>query len=262
MIALASEAIASSIASYGAPAVAFVVFGYFFGGFVKGICGFALPTVALTFGAMVVSPDSAVAYLAVPTLLMNVWQTWRGGMQAAWDALVEFRLMIGLLLVSLLLATQLLPLLDTRSFAAIMGVGISGFSIAQLFGWKPTVIKRPALDVIAGTVGGFFGGVAGTWGPTVLLTLIAMELEKRKIVQVAGVSFLLGSVPFFIGHAHSGVLNQTTLVISALLVLPVAIGMYFGLKLQDRLDPETFRKVVLWILILAGLNFLRRAFTG
>jgi uncharacterized membrane protein YfcA len=36
------------------------------------------------------------------------------------------------------------------------------------------------------------------------------------------------------------------------------LGIGLGFWLQDRLDQETFRKVTLWVLLLAGLNLVRR----
>ena len=47
---------------------------------------------------------------------------------------------------------------------------------------------------------------------------------------------------------------------SAWLVLPTMAAMFLGYRLQDRLDQRAFRGLTLAMLILAGLNLLRRAF--
>jgi hypothetical protein len=38
--------------------------------------------------------------------------------------------------------------------------------------------------------------------------------------------------------------------------------MLVGYRVQDRLDQDLFRKATLWVLVLAGLNLLRRAAMG
>ena len=54
-------------------------------------------------------------------------------------------------------------------------------------------------------------------------------------------------------------LNPVTLPASAWLVLPTMGAMFLGYRVQDRLDQEVFRRVTLAVLVLSGLNLLRRA---
>lgn len=233
--------------------------GYAFAGFVKGAIGFALPMVALTIGALLLPSDAAVACLAIPTLLTNIFQSARDGVRAGVDAFRDFRLMIFVMLSVMIFSTQLLPVLSERGFAAIVGSFIFAAGLAQLLGWRLKATSRPGLDIGAGLVAGFFGGLSGTWGPPVMMTLVALGLEKRRMVRVAGVMFLTGSVPFLLGHLWSGVLNANTAIISALLFFPTMAGMIAGQMVQDKMDQDVFRRVILFVLIIAGLNFLRRA---
>ncbi|MCE8469067.1 sulfite exporter TauE/SafE family protein, partial [Rhodovulum sulfidophilum] len=74
--------------------------------------------------------------------------------------------------------------------------------------------------------------------------------------------FLIGSVMLLFAHLGSGVLNAQSLPFSAALVLPAAIGMWAGLRLQDRLDPVRFRRATLVVLAVAGLNLIRKGLMG
>jgi len=38
--------------------------------------------------------------------------------------------------------------------------------------------------------------------------------------------------------------------------------MWLGFKLGDRFDQERFRRVTLWVLVLAGANLIRRGLMG
>ena len=59
-------------------------------------------------------------------------------------------------------------------------------------------------------------------------------------------------------HLRSGVLNAQTEWFSALLIAPALAGMAVGFRIQDRIDQETFRKATLAVLLVAGLNLVRR----
>ena len=43
------------------------------------------------------------------------------------------------------------------------------------------------------------------------------------------------------------------------MILPAMLGMKAGLRVHDRLDQDAFRRMTLVVLILAGLNLIRRA---
>jgi len=106
------------------------------------------------------------------------------------------------------------------------------------------------------------GGCAGTWGPTTVLYLIATETPKAKQMIVQGVIYGIGSVALLLAHWNSGILNRDTAVLSAFMLLPAFVGLWIGFKLQDRMDAELFRKATLAVLVVAGLNLLRRGIMG
>ena len=255
------NALTAAIAEYGAWALAFTALGFFVGGFVKGAVGFALPMVAIACAATVLPKEAAVAYLAIPILVTNVWQAIRQGSAAAWKTLVSLRLMIALMMVSLLAATQLLPTLDAQTFSAILGVVAVSYAVLQLAGWRP-VIQRPLGDVVFGLAAGIVGGLSGVWGTPALMMLLMLNLSKQEIVRACGVVFTLGCIPFIIGHAITGVLNSQTVVVSAALLIPTAIGMWLGQQIQDRLDADVLKRGMLIVLLIAGANFVGRAIFG
>jgi uncharacterized membrane protein YfcA len=55
-------------------ALAAVALTFVFAGFVKGVIGLGLPTVAMGLLAIVMPPAQAAALLVVPSFLTNVWQ--------------------------------------------------------------------------------------------------------------------------------------------------------------------------------------------
>ena len=115
-----------------------------------------------------------------------------------------------------------------------------------------------ALEIATGIVGGICGGIAGVWGPPVLLYLISLRVPKTEQVRAQGLTFFVGSCMLVVAHLRSGLLNVETAPLSALMCVPAAIGMALGLRFQDAMNPERFRRITLVVLCVAGLNLLRR----
>ncbi len=232
------------------------------GGFTKGVIGFALPLVALSTMGSFLPFEVAVALLILPTLVSNAFQSLRNGFGAAWLSLLKYRLLLAILMVMIALCAQLLTVLPPRALFALLGVAITVFGASQLVGFRLRFdpAHRTIVEAVVALVAGFFGGISGIWGPPVTMYLLALNTPKVEMVRVQSLSFFAGSLVLVAAHVRSGVLDAVTVPVSAWLVLPTMAAMFLGYRVQDRLDQEVFRRVTLVVLILAGLNLLRRSF--
>jgi uncharacterized membrane protein YfcA len=106
------------------------------------------------------------------------------------------------------------------------------------------------------------GGLAGTWGPTTVLYLMAIDTPRARQMVVQGVIYGLGSVTLLAAHLASGVLNRETWPLSAALLVPGFLGVWAGMRLGDRLDAALFRRATLVVLAVSGLNLIRRGVMG
>ena len=233
-------------------------------GVIKGAVGFAMPLVMVSGIGMLLDPQTTVAAIILPIVATNLVQTFRTGIAPAIEAAREHWLYLLLVSLAILGFGQLLPRVDTRTFSLILGVPVTILSLVQLAGWHPHIPqgRERAAEVIAGLLSGALGGLAGTWGPTTVLYLLALDVPKRKSVIVQGVIYGTGSIALLAAHLISGVLNPRTAPLSALLLVPALIGIWFGLRVQDRLDPVRFRRWTLIVLAVAGLNLIRKGVTG
>lgn len=252
---------AAFLADYGAAAAAGAALALAAGGFAKGVVGFALPLIALSAMGSCLPIEVAVALLILPTLVSNVMQALRDGLAAAISsARTYWRLNLGLMAM-IALSAQLVVALPERLLFGLLGLGIAGFGASQLAGWRPTVPpgRRGPAEAATVLVGGFFGGIGGVWGPPVVIYLLASGVPRVEMIRAQSLAFLSGSLVLVSAHLASGVLNPTTAPMSAWLVLPTLVAMAIGFRVQDRLDQARFRTVTLVVLLLAGLNLLRRA---
>ncbi|MFO1208092.1 MAG: sulfite exporter TauE/SafE family protein [Amaricoccus sp.] len=248
-------------AHYGTAAMLGAVAGMAAGGFAKGVVGFALPLIGLSVAGSFVPYDVAVALLIVPMLVSNLVQALRNGLPAALATLRRFWLMNLVLVVMIALSAQLVLALPDRALFAILGATVSAFALSQLAGWRPRFPTRHRARVEVGValLGGFFGGLSGIWGPPIVMYLVACDLPKAESVRAQSLSFLLGSLVLFLAHLRTGVLNAETLPASAWMTVPTMAAMFLGYRVHDRLDQDRFRRVTLAVLVLTGLNLLRRA---
>ncbi len=233
-----------------------------FGGFVKGAVGFALPLIMMSGLGAILPPEIALAGLIVPAALTNMWQAFRHGLGAATRSIRgHWRFML-IALVIMGLAAQLVLSVPQWAFFAIIGVPVVLYSASQLLGYPLRVPehRRGLATVLFGGLAGVLGGFSAVFGPPTVAYLISLNTEKAEQVRVQGMMYFLGNVLLFASHLRSGVLNADTLPFSVLMLLPAAVGMWLGFKLQDRMDRDTFLRATLVVLLIAGLNLVRRAF--
>jgi len=233
-------------------------------GFVKGAIGFAMPLIMMSAFGSIMPPDLALAGLILATVTTNIHQAFRGGWAAAVDSGWKYRRMIGMILLGIVISAPLVPYLPQRLLMGLLAVPVLGFALVQIAG-VPLALRlehRNRAEYGLGLIGGLYGGVSGIWGPPVIVYLLSVGAAKVETVRVQGVTFLLGAIVLMGAHLNSGVLNAVSLPFSAALVVPAALGMWLGFRLQDRLDPVRFRRWTLILLALTALNLLRLAVFG
>ncbi|WP_116131294.1 sulfite exporter TauE/SafE family protein [Tropicimonas sp. IMCC34043] len=233
----------------------------FLAGFVKGTAGFAMPMIMVSGLASFLSPELALAGLIVPTLVTNGLQALRDGLPAARGSLHRYRLFLGIGAICLIASGQLVRSIDPRVLYAVIGGMIMLFGITQLAGVNMRIAPghRRRAEIGLGVLSGTVGGVSGIWGPPLVAYLTAIDTPKAEQMRVQGVAFGAGAVLLLATHLQTGVLNARTLPFSLLLLGPALAGMWLGLRAHDRLDQAGFRRLTLAVLVVAGLNLLRRA---
>ena len=229
-------------------------------GFVKGAVGFAMPMIMISGLGSLLPAELALAALILPTLFSNVYQAARDGAVAAAASARRFWRYILMVIVFILLSAQTVAIMPQSVMFLILGSVVTVFCIVQLAGWRPRFrgAARGPIEVAIGALAGALGGVSGVWGPPTVMYLTAIEAEKRESIRIQGVVYALAAITLTMAHVRSGVLNAETAVLSLGLVVPAAVGMLAGVWLQDRLDQARFRQVTLVVLVVAGLNLIRR----
>ncbi len=228
-------------------------------GLIKGLVGFAMPMILISGLGIFLSPELALAGLILPTLATNGMQALRQGLGAAWESVCRFRVFLLIGCVFLLFSAQLVRVLPTSYLLLMLGVPITGFALMQLLGVRFS-LKEPSarIEAFVGAFAGFVGGMSGVWGPPTVAYLTALNTPKADQMRVQGVIYGLGAVALLVAHVGSGVMRAETAPFSMLLLVPAVLGMWIGGQFQDRIEQTTFRRATLAVLLIAGLNLVRR----
>jgi len=233
-------------------------------GFVKGAVGFAMPLIMIAAFSNFMPPDLALAALILSVLTTNLHQTLRDGLPEALATVRRWWRSVVAASAGIAISAPFVTAIPERLMLGLLGVPVLAFALMQLSGWQPAIprrAQRPA-EWGLGLVGGLYGGISGVWGPPLIVYLLAMRTPKAEMVRAMGVVFLVGAVVLFAAHLATGVLNARSLPFSLVLVIPAALGMWAGFRLQDALDPVRFRRWTLVVLIVVAANLIRRAALG
>lgn len=233
-------------------------------GVVKGAVGFAMPLIMIALMGLYLPPTVVVAAIILPIVLSNAAQVARFGRGQVRALVQEFRVYLALVCGAILVSAQFLPQMSVRVVFLVIGLPVAVLCAVQLAGVRLVLplAARPLASWVAGLVSGAIGGLAGTWGPPTILYLMAIETPKAKQVLAQGIIYFCGAVTLLVGHVLSGVMNWSTVPLSAALVVPAFLGLQLGFRLHDRIDQQTFRTATLWVLLLVAVNLIRKGLLG
>ena len=231
-------------------------------GTVKGTLGIGLPLVAVPLLATVLDLPTAVALMVVPVLTSNIIQALQGKQKIA-----TFRRFFPLLLTlipSTIIAAQFLSSVNLRTGSLVLGVIVVLFSLSQLvrFNFEINKTQERYLNPVVGLVAGFLGGVSNLFGPPLIMYLVTLKLEKDDFVTTIGLLFVIAAATFYTTLATAGILSLENAVGSLVAAIPVMAGVFIGTRLRNRINQKTFERVLLVILIVVGLNLIRRGWLG
>lgn len=234
-----------------------------FAGVVKGMVGFAMPTILISGLSTFLPPETALAGLILPTLVTNGMQALRQGFAQALASTLRFRVFLIVGAIVLFGSAQLVRIFPSGVMFLIIGGAVSGFALMQLTGWQPKLPEKSMrLEAAIGAFAGFIGGLSGIWGPPTVAYLTAMNTPKAEQMRVQGVIYGLGALALLFAHMQSGVVTWATIPFSAVLVVPAVAGVLVGFQLQDRIDQKQFKHLTLIVLFVGGLNLIRRGVMG
>ncbi len=246
----------------GATTLALGILTFLAAGTVKGTLGIGLPLVAVPLLATVLDLPTAIALMIVPVLTSNVLQALQGKQKAA--TLKRFWPLLVTMIPCTIVAAQFVSSIDLRTGSMVLGIIVVLFSLSQLIRVRLPIASQQErwLNPAIGAVAGFLGGVSNLFGPPLIMYLVALRMEKDAFVTTIGLLFIVASTTLYTTLAFVGVITIENATASLIAALPVMLGVFVGTRLRNRIDQKVFERILLVVLVLIGLNLIRRALWG
>jgi uncharacterized membrane protein YfcA len=224
----------------GIPVLAVIASTFVLAGFVKGVIGLGLPTVAMGLLAVVMTPAQAAALLVVPSFVTNVWQA----MGPEFAPLVR---RLGPMLLGICAGTWAGAGLLSAGGGARASVALGGvlalYGILGLTAVEFSVPARmvPWLSPLIGVATGIATAATGVYMIPSAPYLQAIGLKKDELVQALGLSFTVSTLALAVALVHDGALQMSVAGASVLALAPALIGMLLGQRVRARVRSEMFR---------------------
>ena len=224
-------------------------------GFVKGVVGMGLPTVAMGLLAVTMPPAEAAALLLIPSLVTNLWQLFTG---PSFGGLVKrlWAMMVGILLGTIA-GAGVLTGAHAGAASAGLGAALVLYAILGLLklGFATPARHEALMSPLVGVATGLVTGATGVFVIPAVPYLQSLRPEKEDLIQALGLSFTVSTSALAIGLFRAGALVSPTaqLMGSILALLPALAGMFIGQALRQAMSVETFRTVFFVGLLALGV---------
>ncbi|MBA2448574.1 MAG: sulfite exporter TauE/SafE family protein [Chloroflexi bacterium] len=239
--------------------VLLVIFG---AAIVKGAIGFGFPLISVPLIAIILDARSAVIILSVASLVSSAGILFRGGGSRA--TLRRLAPTLAGLGVGTIGGALLVASIDASRLGLV--VGASALIFVATSALKPDLAIPTRLErylaLPMGLLGGLLGGSTSIFSPVVVAYLHTLHLVRREFVFFLTVLFVVGGLVQVTSYARLGLYDARLLLIILLSCIPNLGGVQLGIRLQDRLDPVLFRRLVLAVITLSGLNLLGKGLWG
>lgn len=226
----------------------------FLGGFASGLAGFAMGFVVAGIWLHIITPIQTAALIIGYGLWTQGYGVWKLRHALDWRLLAPF--IIGGT-VGVPLGTLLLTYIDPAYMRSLVGALLVLYGIYGL--------TQPALKPVSAGAGadggvGFFNGMlCGLTGfPALVITIWCQLRGWSKDVQRAVFQpvMLAAIVATAISLSFTGVVTMEIVKLYVLGLPALLAGLWIGFKLYGKLDDVAFRKLILVLLVCAGLSLI------
>lgn len=239
----------------------YLVIGFSKAGFGTGIGSLVVPLLAITV------PVPQAAAIVLPALLLtDIVTLWMYRRHCVWE---QLRIILPGVFIGTALGYFTFSFFDDNAIRLLIGGMAVGLSLNALFqawrqGNKPPVPRPPSW-----VKGGFWSSVASltsfvanAGGPPLAVYLLPLRLDRSTFVGTTTVYWALSNYLKIVPYWWLGQFSSENLLTAAVL-LPVApIGIYFGFRLQRRLDDRGFYRWIYALLFVTGVKLLWDGISG
>ncbi len=235
--------------------IALLLTGAFLAGIVTGLTGFGTALTAMALWLYAITPVLAAPLVAFCSLSSHVFTV-----RKIWPDM-NFRAAMPFVFGGVLgipAGVWLLTKLSPDMFKLVVGIVLIVYPLFMLVAKKPPAIAQAPkfVDGGIGVIAGICGGFAGLSGPILVIWSQLCQWSKqqaRGVLQLINMIILLAAI---VAYAVRGLVTGELLTLVALCVPATLCGAWIGLRLYERIAQDSFRRLVLVLLMASGLGLI------
>ncbi len=225
----------------------------FFAAFTQSVTGFGFALVAVPLTIELLGAQTSAPLIAVTALTSEAIMIFR------YRHSINVRALARLSIASVIgipIGVVLLQAADERLMMALLGLLVAGYAIYALLNLHLPQIQHPRWAYGFGFVSGLLSGAYNVGGPPVVIYGNCRRWEPLEFKSNLQGFFLVNSLTIIITHVLAQ--HYTSLVWqNYLAALPgLGLGLLAGFTFDRYIDPVLFRKIVLVLLIVLGINLI------
>lgn len=230
--------------------VALVVF---LAAFVQSLAGFGLAIVMVPLLTQLLGLKVAVPMVSVIGLPSGITLVLRYrhalNFQAIWRLAVASFL-------GVVIGVRTLVYVDEQLARWVLGAILIGYALYSMLKFHLPSLAQPVWAYVFGFASGLLGGAYSIAGPPVIIYGNCRRWLPAEFKSNLQSFFLSMGFVTITTHALSGNLTATVWQNIPAALLGMVIGMWAGVRFDNRLSPEAFRKVVLVLLVVLGVRLV------
>lgn len=244
---------------WSAESFTLITASFLIGGLVKGVIGTGLPTIALALITATVGIREGMAIILLPSILTNMQQGLLGGhfkyvINRSWSFLLTT-------FIAIWIGAALLATIEVSVLSGLLGFILLVYAA---IGLRAAKLPQPGrfevwLSPLLGSINGLLTGMTGSSVIPGVLYLQSLELGRDRLVQTMGLLFLTSTTTLAFALNKNDLLTTELLQLSAIAFIPAYIGMFFGVRIRNRISDQQFRRFFFIFMLLLGLYIVLRS---
>lgn len=219
------------------------------------------------FGAAMVAVPILVQFMplqfAVPMIVLFdlVGMSLVSGRNWRRVSLAELKRIFPWLLLGIILGATLLHNAPPRWPLILLGCFVLAVCIRGLRNPNEAEASmlRPRWAIPFGLIGGVFSALFGTGGPIYTIYLARRIPDVGEFRATISVVILVSGIIRAIAFGTAGLYSQPDILTAGAVLLPVSlIGLFAGSRLRNRISPESLKRFIYVLLLIAGIGAIVR----
>ena len=159
-------------------------------------------------------------------------------------------------IVGIPIGLYFLSRVDENVVLSLLGIFITAYALYALLNVRLPELKHPLWAYGFGLLAGMLGGTYNTSGPPVIVYGNCRGWQPDEFKSNLQGFFIVSSSLIVLGHAWKGNLTPEVWRYFLLSIPAMIVGIVAGTSLDRFINPDTFRKIVLGLLIIMGIRLI------